>query len=115
MIRILSVLSVLAISFSSCFAFELGETILVTGKGELKVDGHATGRVYAGMALKIAAIKGDEVWLNNGGVGGWFPTKSIVTAEKGFAYCLEDDRQKPSKSVVVFGTGDALDANQALR
>lgn len=73
----------LVITGSSGLAFEPGETILVTGNGELTVDGRATGRVYVGMALKIAAIKGDEVWLNNGGVGGWYPTKSIVTAEKG--------------------------------
>lgn len=72
-------ITLLALLVAETFAIDVGDTVRVIRRTELKVDKQSVGVVPSGTAVKIENLNGDWLWVTHDGKQGWLAKRDVTT------------------------------------
>ncbi len=95
--------AILAVSFvlvgaASAFAQAVGETVVVIRRCEIKTGDVVVDRAFPGLSLKVNAINGKWLWVNNG-IPGWIDSGNVTSSDDAVEYFTQVIGRFPVASV----------------
>jgi tetratricopeptide (TPR) repeat protein len=112
MLRIAATFIALATIGATALGFEIGETVVVVGETELKVETRGTTRVRPGIGLRIAGIQGNWLWASFNGHSGWIESRYVVSMDHAIPTLTEMIRQNPRDAWLYSGRAQVFVARK---
>ncbi len=98
--RLCVAFTLLLTGVSAAAAFEVGDMVVAIHDVEVKVDYRIVDKVTAGATLKIEALDGDRVQVNDGSPG-WINTSDVVPQAKAIGH-FDDTISKNPKDATAY-------------